>query len=111
MKNSRQKIQQIPLEQLWDDDGSFGTRLRDLSFEELELMVGTGPVRFVEANVGKPLSWIPTENFRQFWQRARPNIARRNEIFLDDYPGSFAYGPSEWLGRARERIILLEMYH
>jgi hypothetical protein len=111
MKCLRLKVHRLPLEELWDEDGKFGTKVRDLAFKELNSILQTSSVHFVEANVGSPLKWIPLEDCHRFWQSVRPNIAKSDEIPLDDYPQGFAYGPSEWLGRSGERIIVLEMYH
>jgi hypothetical protein len=111
MMNARSKIRRMPIDQLWDDDGFFGTKLRDLTLEEVDLIVKTGPVHCVEANLGARLNWISNADFKAFWQLARPNIAKGDKIILDEYSGGFAYGPSEWLGRSGETIVLLEKYH
>jgi hypothetical protein len=111
MMNARSKIREMPIDQLWDDDGFFGTKLRDLTLEEVDLIVKTEPVRCVEASLGSPLNWISNEDFKAFWRFARPNIAKEDRIFLDEYSGGFAYGASEWLGRSGESIVLLEKFH
>lgn len=111
MKNLRANIHRMPLEQLWDDHGQFGTRLRDLVADDLKWLIENGPVRFVVASVGAPLKWFAIEDCDHVWREASANIVTDEEISLDEYPNRFAYGASEWEGRSGERIILLEMYH
>jgi len=106
-----EKITYMPLAELWDENGRFGIRKRSLTIDELRPIIKEGPVIFVEANIGSPLQWIPIQECYRFWKLIIPNIAKTDAIYLDDYPGGFAYGPSEWLGRDSERIILLEKYH
>jgi hypothetical protein len=105
------KITAMPLDVLWDEAGEFGQRLRDLEEADVGEKIGKGPVQFVEADIGNVLKWIPLKDCFAFWKLIRRNIANRNEIVLEDYPGHFAYGASEWTDRAGGSLILLEKYH
>lgn len=107
-------LARLPLDRLTDDDGVFGTRLCDLTFDELEAIMRDGPVRLAIASLGARLRWIANVDLPAFWQTVLPNIVRDDEeagLQLDDYPGHFAYAASEWCGRSGERIVLLELYH
>ncbi|MDI1476835.1 hypothetical protein QHF84_09510 [Polyangium sp. y55x31] len=104
----------MPLEELWTDDGALSaTRLRTLDREAVRELLRRGPVRFVIANVGHRLRWIPPAERFNFWKRdGDPHLAETDEMHLDDFPDGMVYRASEWTVSGGEApIILLEVHH
>jgi hypothetical protein len=104
----------MPLEVLWTDDGELpAKRGRILSREAIRDLLRTGPVRFVIANVGRPLRWISAEDRFEFWKAdVVPHLAEADRIYLEEFPGGLAYVASEWLtAQSEPPIVLLEVHH
>jgi hypothetical protein len=79
-------------------------------------LLQAGPVRFVIAEVGKPLRWISEEERLVFWKAdARSHIPEHSDQPFDLYlyPEGYAYVASEWCGGelATVPIIALERRH
>jgi len=71
-----------------------------------------GPVRFIVANCGAKLNWIPMHETFEFWKRVRPHIAEPSKpIHLKQFPNETAYIASQWCGSTGECLILLETHH
>ena len=106
-------VRQTPLSKLWTDrEWVKAQRGRNLTISDIKDILQVGPVRFVVANVGAPLEWIPLDECFRFWKSAKPNIANlEDDVYLEDYPFGFVYSATEWLEESGERIILLEVYH
>ena len=104
----------LPVEVLWQESGELQAhRLAWLTDGEIRSLLRTGPVRFVVANVGAPLRWIPTSDAFDFWKReALSRIASPDHIVLDDFPGGLAYVASRWEAPGDTcPIVLLEAHH
>ncbi|MDI1447931.1 hypothetical protein [Polyangium sp. 6x1] len=107
-------VTRIPIEELWTDDGALpATRLRALDRAAIRDLLRLGSVRFVVANVGQPLQWIPPTQQFDFWRRdGNLRLAKADEIRLGNFPDGMAYRASEWTVPGDEApIILLEVYH
>lgn len=60
----------IPVEHLWDNSGDLpAKRTRDLTKSGIRDLLVHARVRFVIADVGRPLTWIPVEQCFDFWKR------------------------------------------
>jgi hypothetical protein len=110
-------VTQLPLRELWTDRGAFAAaRDRTLAPDEVKSLLQAGPLRFVVADVGKPLHWIPEEERFVFWKAdARDHIVEnpRHPIDIYAYREGYAYVASEWAAPelGASPIIVLERYH
>jgi hypothetical protein len=68
---SDQRLVTYPLHELWNEHGVITTReVRDLTTEDIIALLRTGAVRFVIADVGRPLDWLPSAQCYSFWKSA-----------------------------------------
>jgi hypothetical protein len=107
-------VVRLPLGKLWDEEGVIdATRSRWLTADDIRALLRLGRVRFVVANVGLPLRWIPESECFQFWQEeCRSHLADPEKPApLEAFPGEYCYSPSEWLSSAGSPIVVLEMQH
>jgi hypothetical protein len=113
MNWSQKIISQLPLKELWDDNGVLDSqKLRDLSATDIRQLLSTGTVRFVIANIGAKPEWIPENRCYQFWKdRVLPHLAdSEKRVDLNDYPEQYCYFASEWSNNGPP-IIALECHH
>jgi hypothetical protein len=112
---SKRIFMQIPLSQIWDDDGPIRAgRERLLSLHELTAMLSHYPVEFVVANPGQPLKWISVDKCIDFWKSEVKSHLVSNpngEFSVEDFPNEYAYIASEWSGKLQTPVVLLEKYH
>ena len=104
----------IPVQVLWTDDGELSaTRGRRLDREAISELLRRGPVRFVVANVGDPLQWVPPAERFEFWKAdVGVHLSDAAKIHLAEFPDGIAYVASEWLAVGTEApIVLLEVHH
>ena len=106
-------VVKIPIKELWDDRGPVsGLRISELDSESIRLLLKSGPVKFVVADVGLPLQWIEPDDRFDFWKATGLNVAiPEQKIPLEHFPNNLAYFASQWAGRDGECIVLLEKYH
>lgn len=116
MKPSQQTVT-FPLNELWNTQGIVSTKeIRYLSIGDIANLLRDGRVRFVIADVGRPLEWIPPEQCYNFYKskvKARivePDIADQG-FKLVDFPDEYCYLASEWQASSGEPIILLKVFH
>jgi hypothetical protein len=89
-----------------------GDRIRNIDEDGIKALLRSGPVRFVVANCGSNLRWIPVEETFDFWKRIRHQIAKPSSpIHLEKYPNETAYIASQWRGQPDRSLILLEAHH
>jgi hypothetical protein len=102
-----------PVRVLWTDDGELSAeRGRWLDREAISELLRRGPVRFVVANVGDRLRWVPVAERFEFWKvHAAVHLSDSERIRLDDFPDGMAYVASEWLTFGEPPIVLLEVNH
>lgn len=107
-------ITQIPLIELWRDDGLFTTsRGRWLTADDITSLLRAGNVQFVVADVGLSPRWVPLGECYNFWKReAEPHLAApESRASLDDFPDGYCYFASEWSSRDSAPIIVCERHH
>jgi hypothetical protein len=106
-------VTKIPLAEVWDESGSLSDeRIRNLDQNNLAELIRAGPVKFVVADCGFKIRWIPTQQQFEFWKTVRHQIADpAKPILLKQFPNEIAYVASEWRGRTGECFILLEKHH
>ena len=103
----------MPLTELWNDSGILADkRVRNLDRSTLLELVQSGPVRFVVADPGLKLEWIPTEERFQFWKAVKPQTADpEKRIRRESFPNDTCYIASEWRGRSGQCLVQLEKHH
>lgn len=106
-------VTRLPLKELWDGTGALsGERIRSLDQSSVGELVRGGTVRFIVADCGLKLEWIPAQRQFEFWKTVRPQVADpAKPIRLEEFPGATAYVASEWRGRDGECLVVLERYH
>ena len=118
MEVSERVVTRIPMSELWQEDGTPVTeRVASLTSTEIAELLRSGPVRFVIADVGTPLQWVPSRTCFDFWTvMVKNNVANPEEtIPLAAYPQSFFFAASLWKDNsepaAAQPIILLEKHY
>jgi hypothetical protein len=108
-------VTELPLKELWKDDGSACTRrIRYLTANDITELLRNSPVEFVIADVGQPLRWILPEKCYEFWKTdVRLHLASpENRVSLDDFPDAYCYFASEWESQVgTTKVIALEKTH
>jgi hypothetical protein len=110
-------VTQIPLSELWDQGGILqATRGDALDREQLRRLLQAGAVRFVVADAGLPLRWVPESECHVFWKLdVRPHLVDEPERPFDIYHFSqgYAYVATAWSSAesAAPPIVLLERHH
>ncbi|MFH0902990.1 MAG: hypothetical protein V2A73_20365 [Pseudomonadota bacterium] len=104
----------LPIGQLWTGDGVLpADRKRELDRKAIATLLRVGLVRFVVANVGDPLRWVPAAVCYLFWKTdASVHLAEMDHFRLDAFPDGVAYVASEWSAvDGGPPIVLLEVQH
>lgn len=104
-------ITKLPLSRLTTPHGE-ATRVGDIGADAVRDLLRTGSVRFVVADVGKPLRWVPeAECFYEWKKEIQSHVAEPEQpANLDQFPGEYAYFASQWDDGASP-IILLSKVH
>jgi hypothetical protein len=113
MYQELRKVARLPLEELWIGRRLVSTiKVRDLRPSEIADRLRSGMVRFVIADVGKPLEWIPNNERYDFWKdELQRHLATDDKTMLEDFPGNYCYFASEWKSYDGDTIILLSKAH
>jgi hypothetical protein len=112
-------VKKIPVEELAGEDGEPLplTRSRPLSGDDIRALLRGGGVRFVFADVGHPFGWVDGPGLYDIWKtEVQPHLAALDaQVFLDEFPGQYAYFASLWRSPSRSRdigpVVLLEKSH
>jgi hypothetical protein len=111
-----QAVTRLPLAELWDEAGRVSlTKVRDVGAAAVADLLRDGPVRFVVADLGSGLSWVPADECYRFWKaEVKPRLvepaAAEAGFRSGDYPGGYCYLASEWAGGPGP-VIALEARH
>jgi len=108
-------VMQLPLTELWRDNGFVTTsRIRFLTAEDISSLLRAGPVQFVVADVGSPARWVPLGECYEFWKaelKARL-AAPESQASSDNFPDGCFYFASQWNSDNETRpIIVCEKHH
>jgi hypothetical protein len=70
-------------------------------------------VRFVIADVGEALVWVPNNESYDFWkEEVKPHLAApESRVHLEEFPDNYCYFASEWKSYEGETIIVLSKAH
>lgn len=114
MQPNQRIVVQTPLTELWDDSGPIAlSRLRTVGRDDVADLLRSGPVRFVIANCGQRLTWVPVTECYRFWKEdvkahlVEPGVVG---LRLDTFPGGYCYIGTEW-GGEQGPVVLLETNH
>jgi hypothetical protein len=117
MQPEQRIVTRLPLTELWDSSGVLLLkRGRALGRNQMAELLRNNRVRFVTADCGLPLKWIPLDDRFRFWREEvkphliEPAIAKKG-FRLENCPGEYCYVGSEWVADDQEAVILLESYH
>lgn len=100
------------MSELWNEDGTHqALRLRDLGIEDLPILLRSGPVKFVVANIGSPLRWIPVNKSYDFWKNDVQSHLANSNASLEDFDGNYCYFASEWKVDGEPPIVVLAKAH
>jgi hypothetical protein len=104
-------ITKLPLSCLTTARGA-ATRIGNVGTEALRDLLRGGAVRFVVADVGAPLSWVPEAECFDVWKKeVQPHLAEPDQrIYLEQFPGEYAYFASQW-DDGSNPIVLLSKTH
>jgi len=106
-----------PLTELWDRAGTVAAeRGRFLNREDVRRLVQGRALRFVVAEPGLPLRWVPEAENHAFWKgEVSPHLVDEPERPFDiyHYPQGYAYLATEWLAADPlvPPIVVLERHH
>jgi hypothetical protein len=110
-------VSTIPINDLWDDQGAISARKVSLVGKaHIQKLLRSGQVRFVLADIGKPLEWIEPNAQYSFWKNelsphlAEPSSAEHG-VSLDEWPDGYCYFASEWRLADECVVIVAERYH
>lgn len=106
-------VTRLPLAELWDDAGPVAAApARDLTADGIHELLRAGPVRFVVADVGRPLRWVPAAECFRFWKgEVQPRVTDPGGAFLEDFPGGYCYFAAEWGPIEGPPVVVLAVAH
>ena len=113
MEPDKRIVVRLPLEELWTRDGPLAAhKRRDLSAGHIAGLLWAGPLRFVVADLGHPLRWVPEADRFTFW-KAEPRVVHPDSdgFYLGDFPGHYAYVAPKWSADLGLPIVVLETHH
>ncbi len=106
---------QLPLAELWDNCGpvrAMRSGLVDAS--QVKQLLRAGSVRFVVADLGNALQWLPTDRIFDFWKaEAAPRLLDPSltEWDIEALPGEYGYAASLWEVPEGDPVVLFECHH
>lgn len=99
-------VSKLPLDELTSDRGP-AVRIGELDRERIRDLLRTGAVRFVVANIGKPMRWIEAAATYEFWKtEALPHLADEESARLEEFPDEYCYFASQWRDEAGVIVVL-----
>ena len=112
MDASLKVVTQMPLRELWRDDGfSTKTRGKSLTNDDVREFLASGCVQFVVADVGEAPRWIPANECFDFWKNeVKPHLAS-TKAALNEFPDGYCFFASQWEEGTTAPIVLPEKHH
>jgi hypothetical protein len=104
-------VTKLPIARLTTTRGE-ARRVGDVGAEDIRDLLRAGAVRFVIADVGTPLRWVPESECFETWTReVKPHLEEPEQpVYLEELPGQYAYFASRW-DDGSGPIILLSKSH
>jgi len=107
-------VKRLPLTELWTDSAPLeAVQCGPLGKDEIVQLLREGRVRFVVADVGKKLRWIPQDECFKFWTKeVLPHLAEPEaKVNLEQFPGNYCFWASKWQAEGTQTIVVLERAH
>jgi hypothetical protein len=108
-------VTQLPLAGLWTKQGPVpAERVGVLDESDIIILLHSGKVEFVVADVGKQLEWIYGVDGDSFFKsEVQGHVVdpAKHAFQLDDYAGGYCYRASEWRQEGTPPVVLLERFH
>lgn len=117
MQPDQRIVTKLPLTELWDSNGALTLmRQRAVGREQIANLLRVGMVRFVIANCGHPLIWLPPADRHRFWKdEAKPHLVDPDLIEsgfrVETFPSAFCFIGSQWGENETEPVVVLETHH
>lgn len=92
-------VTKLPIEKLWNENNYIdSTREKNLTKNELINIIKKSPLKFVIADIGHKLKWIPLDKCYKFWKlEIKDNLIKiYDKIELESFPSDYAYLASKW---------------
>lgn len=104
-------ITELPLSRLTSTLGE-ATHVGEVGSDSIRDLLRSGVLRFVVADVGASLRWIPESECFDFWkQEVQPHLVEPGQrVSLDQVPGQYSYFASQWEDGSSP-IVLLSKAH
>ena len=109
MRSTERVVTALPLRELWDDARQVAaTPVRDLAAADLRDMLSAGRIRFVVAEVGTKLRWVPEADCFAFWKGEVEShlAAPEAKVSLGGFPDGYCYFAAEWAAAAGQVVVL-----
>ena len=107
MERESKIVSSLPIGELWAGPRLVSTiKVRDLDASQVVDLLRSELVRFVIAEVGKPLQWVPNNERYDFWKnvvKSHFGIPESSARFADEY----YYLGCEWKSYDGDTIVLL----
>ena len=107
-------VTKLPLQVICDDSGLVSqVRGRWLNQVKIREYLRKSAIRFIVADIGKEIRWVPLPDCYLFWKTEQAHIASpESNVSTNDYDGGYFYFASEWMNaKYKEPLILLERHH
>ncbi len=109
------EVTRLPLDALWTEQGRLdAVPLRAVGRADIVQLLNAGPVRFVCADVGHALEWIPESDRFGFWKdEAKDRVVdpETDAFHPGAYPGGWCHLAREWRAAGWPPLIVLERHH
>ena len=104
-------LTKLPLDRLTSSRGA-AQRERELGEKGIQSLLRRSQVRFVIADVGSALRWIPELDAFAFWKdEVKAHLAEpRDAAALQQMPGEYAYFASQWSDGSTPIVLLTKVH-
>lgn len=117
MRPDQRVVTRLPLTEIWDTRGDLPLqRKRTVGLKQVTDLLRCERVRFVVADCGKVLRWMPPDDGYRFWKEdvkqhlVEPDAAEKG-FRPENWPGQYCFVGTEWGEIDGETVVLLEIHH
>ena len=105
-------VTELPLQELWREDGFTSSRGRSLSPNDITTLLRLGPVQFVVVGEGSPPYWVPLQDCERFWNEEDPEsyLGPAPNANSDGCPDGSCFLASEWGKDGGVPVVVFEVY-
>jgi len=113
--SSDRPVTTLPLDEVWDESGALSLKPGDhLDRPAMESILRAGVARFVVADPGHPLEWVPKAKTRSLWRRevSERLLGPNQKAFIDDFNDAYFYRAHAWTDKdGIVTTVVLERHH